>query len=115
MLSPGVAAVSGAVDFVGPVGEAATHFVHRGDVHVACDLVAGDLDVAEGGVGQLSLVGPGETVVSREADEDISAAIEVVPGNVHPPKERRGWVVVRPARLSVVVGRRCERKDQPTR
>ena len=56
--------------------------VHGGDVNVARDLVAGDLDVAEGAVGQLSL-GPGDTVVSREADEDTKAASEVVPGNVH--------------------------------
>ena len=30
------------------------------------------------------------------------ANIEVVPGNVHPSKEWRGWVVVGPARLPVV-------------
>ena len=54
-VGPGVAAVGGAVDLVGPVGEAATHLVHAGDVYVACDLVAGDLDVADEGSGDLSL------------------------------------------------------------
>ena len=48
-VGPGVAAVGGAVDLVGPVGEAATHLVHAGDVHGARDLVAGDLDVADEG------------------------------------------------------------------
>ena len=69
-VGPGVAAVGGTVDLVGPVGEAATHFVHAGDVHVARDLVAGDLDVADKGSAELSLVGPGETVVSGETDKD---------------------------------------------
>ncbi len=100
-VGPGIAAVSGAVDFVGPVANAPSRVVHGGGVNVARDLVAGDLDVAEGGVGQLSL-GPGDTVVSREADEDIKAAIEVVPGNVHSAVKLRVWVVLRVARLSIV-------------
>ena len=99
-VGPGIAAVSGAVDFVGPVANAPSRVVHGGDVDVARDLVAGDLDVAEGGVGQLSL-GPGDTVVSREADEDIKAASEVVPGDVHSAVKLRGCVIY-VARLSVV-------------
>ena len=46
-VGPGVAAIGGPVDLVGPVGEAATHFVHASDVDVAGDPVAGDLDVAD--------------------------------------------------------------------
>src|SRR4029077_10021264 len=68
--------------------------------------VAGDLDVADEGRagGDLSRVGPGEAVVSGVANEECAAPnIEVVPGNVHPPIEWRGCVVICPARLSVVV------------
>src|SRR5882757_1661566 len=88
------------------VGESSTAFVHARDVDVAIGPVAGDLDVAdEGGAGgQLSLLGPRDTVVSGVADEQATAAIEIVPGDVHPPVEGRGRIVVGPARLSVVLG-----------
>ena len=33
-----------------------------------------------------------------------AADIEIVPGNVHPVRKRRGWVVIRPARIPVVLG-----------
>src|SRR5215208_1905928 len=39
-VGPGIAAIGGTVDFVGPIGEAATHFIHACDVHVAGNLVA---------------------------------------------------------------------------
>src|SRR5213596_809655 len=88
------------------MGEAPASLVHAGDVHVARDQVAGDLDVADEGRagGDLSRVGPGETVVSGVANEECATPnIEVVPGNVHPPIEWRGCVVICPARLSVVI------------
>jgi hypothetical protein len=101
-VSPGVTAVGRSVDAIRPVAKAATHLIHRGDVHVACDQVASDLHVAEESVGDLSLIGPGDTVVSGVADKNALAASEVVPGNVHPPKEGRRCVIVGPARLAVV-------------
>ena len=63
-VGPGVAAVGGAIDFVGPVGEAATHFVHAGDVDVARDRVAGDLDVADEGWVATVARWPSSSVVS---------------------------------------------------
>ncbi|PYK37736.1 MAG: hypothetical protein DME60_12100 [Verrucomicrobia bacterium] len=102
---PGVAPVGGPVEVVDVVvGEPSAAFVHPGDVDVAVDLVTGDLDVADEGDagGDLSLVGPGDSVVSGEADKDALATTEVIPGDVHPPVEGRGYVVVRIARLSVI-------------
>src|SRR5439155_13331317 len=81
-IGPSLAADSRAVDFVGTGASEADirPFVHGCDVHVACRQVAGDLNVAEEGGAQLSLVGPGETVVSGVADEEgTSSNIEVVP------------------------------------
>src|SRR4029450_9126281 len=93
---PPVTAVGGAVDFVGPVEVTkATHLVHAGDVHIAGDRVAGDLDVADGGCAGINLspVGPSETVVSSVVDEDAAeggaaGGSEVVIGHVHSAKER---------------------------
>ena len=95
---PCVTAVGGAVDLVGSVGAAARSatvaavFVHASDIHVACDQVTGDLDVADEGaaVGNLSLVGPGVAVISGVADKDIRVASEIVPGDIHSPVEGRG-------------------------
>src|SRR5439155_21790614 len=103
-VGPAVATVGGPEEEVRAVGQASASFVHAGDIHVACGQVAGDLHVADEGiaVGNLSLA-PSRSVVGREADEDAGAAIEVIPGNVHPSKEGRGCIVVGPARLSVVV------------
>src|SRR5207247_7430338 len=81
-------------------------FVHARDVYVARGRVTSDLDIADEGVacGQLVL-GPGETVVSGDADEESpSPYIEVVPRDVHVPEVGRGCVVVGPARFSVVSG-----------
>ena len=41
--------------------------------------------------------------VEKRTNESALRRREVVPGDVHPSAERRGWVVVGPARLSVVV------------
>src|SRR5438105_5239708 len=104
-VSPGVTAVGGPEEEVGAGAEAAAPFVHASDVHVPCDQVTGDLDVADEGAAasDLSLVGPSQTVVSGEPDEEgTTPASKVVPGNIHPPVEGRGWVHVAPARLSVV-------------
>src|SRR5262245_11503506 len=86
------------------VGEATTAFVHARDVDVAISLIAGNLDVADEGCagGNLSLVGPGCTVVGGETNEDARATSKVVPGNIHPSVEDRGRIVVRPARLSII-------------
>src|SRR5213076_737048 len=108
-IGPGVTPVGGAVDLVVSIGAAAATtavaavFVHACDVQVPRDLVAGDLDVADKAGGHLSPVGPSQTVVSSEADEEgASPNGEVVFGHVHPPEERGRWVVIRPAGLSVV-------------
>ena len=87
--------------------KASTAFVHARDVHIACGQIAGDLDVADKrrAAGDLSLVGPSETVVSGVADEEGAAPnIEIVPGNVHPPVEGRGCGCYLP---SQTLGRRC--------
>ena len=86
--------------------EAAAAFVHPGDVHIARGQIAGDLDVADkwSAAGDLPRIGPGESVVSGVADKEGSAAnIKVVPGSVHSAVEGRRWVVIGPARLSIVV------------
>jgi hypothetical protein len=103
-IGPSDAAVGRAVDLVGPVSEAPTHLVHRGDVDVARGQVADDLDVAKEVAGaHLDWAAPSETVVSRTDGEDVRvASIKVVPGNVHASKEWAARVVVRPARLPVV-------------
>src|ERR1700682_5150437 len=106
-VDPGVAAVGGSEhEVVVGVGEATAAFVHAGDVHVACGQVTGDLDIADEGSagGNLSRVGPSPAVVGGVAEEEGAAPdSEVVPGNVHPPKEWATRVVVGPARLAVVL------------
>src|SRR5206468_794552 len=108
-IGPCVAAIGGAVYLVVSVGAAAATaaisgvFVHACDVQVAIGIIAGDLDVADKAGGHLSPVGPSQTVVSSEADEEgASPHREVVFGHVHSPEKRRGWVVIREAGLSVV-------------
>src|SRR4029077_4143289 len=106
-VGPGNAAIGGAVHLVGPIGEPPIELVHAGDVHVARDLVAGDLHVADevSASGNLNRTGPPHAVVSGANDEDAAAGaawdIKVVPGNIHSPEEGRGCVVIRKARLSV--------------
>src|SRR5439155_21957168 len=106
-VGPSAAAISGPEHQVGArPGSTPASFVHAGDVHVACNQVAGDLDIAdEGAAGGQLVRGPSETVVSGDADEEgPSPNIEVVPRNVHVPKVQRAGVVVGPTRLSVVKG-----------
>src|SRR5882724_8080907 len=69
-VAPGIAAVGGAVNLVVSVSAAARSaavaavFVHACDVHVARHLVASDLHVTDEASGDLSRVGPGQTVIS---------------------------------------------------
>ena len=107
-------AVSGAVDHVSPgapaAGKAAIAavFVHAGHVHVAVELVDSDLDVSnKHGPGRNWKVHrrtPSDTVITRARHRDGRTSIrEVVPGNVHPVGEWRGWVLIHRTRLSVVI------------
>src|SRR4029450_10364466 len=81
----------------------ATILVHGGQVHVARDLVDGDLDVAdETGVDRYRGV-PGRPVVAGIGHKQGTATdSEVIPGNVHPVGKGRGRVVVDHARIAVV-------------
>jgi hypothetical protein len=85
-VGPCVTSVGGAVHLVISVSAAAgntttaTVFVHTGEVHVTRDQVTGNLHVANERSGNLSLVGPGQTVISGVADEKCAPTnIEVVP------------------------------------
>src|SRR4029077_18140483 len=106
-VGPGNAAIGGAVHLVGPIGEPPIELVHAGDVHVARDLVAGDLHVADEVSASRNLyrTGPRHAAIRGANDEDAAAGaacdIKVVPGNIHTPEEGRGGVVIRKARLSV--------------
>src|SRR5206468_3668747 len=89
-IGPSGAAVSGAIDQVGSGGPAAGKtalaavFVHAGDIYVAGDLVAGDLDVADerSTAAYVDWGAPSRTVVSGAHNEDVRVAkIKVVPGN----------------------------------
>ena len=115
-------AVSRAKHDVSPVGPAAgttaitAVFVHAGDVHVARNLVGGDLNVSDedGPSGNREVHGrtPSDTVISRAHDRDgRPSTSEVVEGDIHSPEERRGWVIIRIARIAVVESRCCERRN----
>src|SRR5678815_120164 len=90
------------------VREATAAFVHTCNVHSpAPGHITRDLHVAD--EGRLSAYHdravPCGTVITGEGNEDVRvASIKVVPGNIHPPEERRRWVVVRPTRLTIVTG-----------
>src|SRR5206468_1740640 len=111
----GGTAVSGSVDYVSAIGPAtgktaiAAVFVHASDVHVAVDLIDGDLDVSnKNGPGRDWKVHrrtPSNTIVTRAHDRDGRPGIsKVVPGNVHSVGEGRGRVFVHHTRLAVVTG-----------
>ena len=71
-VGPGVAAVRGSEDEIRiVVREASASFIHPGDVHVARGQVARDLDIPDEGRagGDLSRVGPSQTIVSGVANE----------------------------------------------
>src|SRR5439155_22982480 len=85
-VGPSVAHVGGPEDEVGSrPGSAPASFVHASDIHVACGLIAGDLDLPdEGAAGRQLVRGPSGTIVSGDADEEGTAPnSEVVPRNVH--------------------------------
>src|SRR5207245_7630964 len=102
---PSRPAVGGAIHHVGAVAEATAHFIHAGNVNVACNLIAGDLNVSDecGPPKRHVLRGiPSGTVITRKRDRDGGSSIsEVVKGNVHPPVERRSGIHVAPAGLAV--------------
>src|SRR4029453_10608880 len=106
-------AVSRAIHDVSPVAPTAgttaitTVFVHAGDVHVARNLVASDLNVSDedgpSGNREVHRRTPSDTVISRAHDRDgRPSTIEVVEGDVHSSEERRGWVVIRITGVAVV-------------
>ena len=109
-VGPSGAAVSGAIHQVGSGGPAAGKtaiaavFVHAGDIHVARDLVAGDLDVADerSTAAYVDWAAPSRTAVSGAHNEDVRVGkIKVVPRNIHVPEEGRTRVVVGIAGLAV--------------
>ena len=111
-IGPGVTAISRAIHFVGPVAETATHLVHAGDVHVARDFVAGDLDVADEGRGDAYRSVPRGAVVTRGGDKKSAAAdVEVVPGNVHPVRRRERMGCCPPSQNSGRPGSCCEHRN----
>jgi len=116
-IGPGVAAISGLVDLVGPVGQTSAHLVHAGNVKGARGRVAGDLDIADewAGGGQLTLAVPSRSVVGREADSKATSICEIIPSNIHPAKEGTARVVVRPARLAVVAAASVDAEMSPAR
>src|SRR5207249_5232035 len=44
---PSYSAVGGAIHHVGAVAEATAHFIHAGDVNVACNKIASDLNISD--------------------------------------------------------------------
>ena len=108
-VGPGVAAVGRPVDEVVTIEVAvATILVHGSDVHVARYLVAGDLDVADERAVDRYRGVPTSAVITRVGDEERPGSrapdIKIVPGKIHPPEKGRGWVIICPARFSVVLG-----------
>ena len=99
---PSDAAVGRAVHHVLPGGQATAAFVHRRHVNPATALqVAGDLDVAEeAGVEWTGR--PSGAVVGVDDVECAAVDGEVVVGDIHPPVEGAGRVVVDPHALAVV-------------
>src|SRR6266436_1792550 len=85
------------------MGETTAVFVHGGDVNYSVARhVTGDLDVPDEAAVQLTKIGPSQAVIGGIADtQGTTTNSEVVPGNVHPPVERRGWIIVGPTRFTV--------------
>ena len=101
---PTDAAVGRAVHHVLADGQATATFVHRRNVNPATALqVAGDLDVPD--KARVELDGsPNGAVVGVGAVEGAVVDGEIVVGNVHPPVEGAGRVVVHPHALAVIRG-----------
>src|SRR6266478_9298078 len=99
---PANTAVGRAVHHVLARGQAATALVHRCHVNPATALqVARDLNVADEAGVELDS-GPGGAVVGVDDVECAAPDVEVVVGNVHPPVEGAGRVVVHPHALAVI-------------
>ena len=84
------------------VGEAATAFVHAGEIqHAVARKVACDLHVTDEGVGGGNLYRsvPREAVITGVGGGESTA---VAPGNIHAPIEWGGRVVVSPTRFAIV-------------
>src|SRR5262249_53905186 len=81
-------------------------FVHAGDVKGSVTRhITGDLHVANKGsaVDDSDRTRPCVAIVGKKAsNQGPRTHVKVVQGNVHSSKERRGWVVVSPARLTIV-------------
>ena len=104
-VGPCVATVRGPINMVDVVvGEATAAFVHPGDVNIARNLVGGDLDVPDEGVGNVDRGGPSDAVIAGVGGANLLALSEVIPGSVHSTEKWRRWVVIRVARLAVVTG-----------
>ena len=86
--------------------ETATAFVHARDVESPIARhVTGDLRVADEGtaVDHCYRWAPCGAIVGGEGfDQGTPTNVKVVSGDVHSPEERRGWIVVGPARFAVV-------------
>ena len=101
---PGDAAVGRAKHFVLPDGQAPASLEHRRHVNAPTALqVPGDLDVADKGYVDLRQR-PSGAVIRVDHVQRAVVDGEIVVGNVHPPVEGAGRVVVHPHTLAVVVG-----------
>src|SRR6266581_8132510 len=99
---PANTAVRRAVHHVLARGQAAAALIHRCHVDPATALqVARDLNVADEAGVELDS-GPGGAVVGVDDVEGAAPNVEVVVGNVHPPVEGAGRVVVHPHALAVI-------------
>src|SRR5947209_16247179 len=104
-VGPCVATVRGPINMVDVVvWEATAAFVHPGDVNIARNLVGGDLDVPDEGVGNVDRGGPSDAVIAGVGGANLLALSEVIPGSVHSTEKWRRWVVICVARLAVVTG-----------
>src|SRR6266550_2792852 len=105
-VTPRATAIGGFEDEIGVVvRETTAAFVHTGDVcRPAARQVARDLHVADKrtAVDHCCRAAPrGAAIGGKDAHQSALADIKVVPGNVQSPKERRGGIIVGPARFAV--------------
>jgi len=91
-VGPGVTAIGRPVNEVVTTEiTVTTVLVHGSDVHIARDLVTGDLDVADEGGGDRYRSVPGSSVIAGVGDKERPAPdIKIVPGNIHAVVEGRG-------------------------
>ena len=114
-IDPVIAAVSRPVNEVVTVEVAvATIFVHRGDVQIPGELVAGHLDVTHEAAVDLYWTVPGIPVIAGIGDKQSACAdIKVVPRNVHPAIEWGRRIVIGPAGLAIVLTVAVDAKMSP--